>query len=197
MPQAERNAAKLIAIMVEHFGCGCTSEDLLEKYEAIAKRKPATYYAALSVAKANHWIINDGRILTLNPDGCWKEPSVGESLPDADRLEFVCQQQAAEIDRLRAEVARLTTDADAHAVLKSIYSDPGAPQGYRIKAASAALPHERPKIGVSVSLTSTGSQPLAEMLLERRRRTAAMQIEMAKETEAELLADPKRNDGDD
>jgi hypothetical protein len=51
-----------------------------------------------------------------------------------------------EIDRLRAENERLRADADAHGVLKSIYLDPDLPETTRIKAASAALPHEKPKL---------------------------------------------------
>jgi hypothetical protein len=65
--------------------------------------------------------------------------------------EYIIELQIAEIDKLRAEVQRLVDwimgDADAHTTLQSIYLDPNASQGNRIKAASAALPVEKPKLG--------------------------------------------------
>jgi len=64
----------------------------------------------------------------------------------ADRLEFACRQQMAEITKLRAEVERLRAQGGAHSFLKSVYWDETAPQGNRIKAATAALPMETPKL---------------------------------------------------
>jgi hypothetical protein len=52
----------------------------------------------------------------------------------------------AEIEKLRAENARLRSESDAHTVLKEIYSNPDAPQANRIKAAAASLAHEKPRL---------------------------------------------------
>jgi hypothetical protein len=67
-----------------------------------------------------------------------------------NRYEYVIDAQMTEIDKLRAENQRLLDwimgDADAHTTLQSVYLDPNATQGNRIKAASAAIPFERPKL---------------------------------------------------
>ena len=68
------------------------------------------------------------------------------------RYEAVLDAQMREIDRLRAENARLTADGDAHAVLKAIYSDPDASAGERLRAASAAMAFEKPKLSVTASV---------------------------------------------
>jgi hypothetical protein len=62
------------------------------------------------------------------------------------RYEYVLDAQADEIDKLRAEVKRLTEGADAHTVLQSLYRNRELPEGNRIKAASAALPVEKPRL---------------------------------------------------
>jgi hypothetical protein len=73
-----------------------------------------------------------------------------------DQYEYVIRLQMAEIDKLRAEVKRLvdwvTTDSDALACLQAVYQNPQSPEGNRIKAATAALPFERPKLSVQVSV---------------------------------------------
>ena len=64
---------------------------------------------------------------------------------NVDPVEII-RMQMAEIDRLRAENKRLVSEADAHTTLRSIYTNPESPEGNRIKAASAALPIERPRL---------------------------------------------------
>jgi hypothetical protein len=65
----------------------------------------------------------------------------------AERLEVLCRAQADEITRLRAELARATEGAGAHQVLQSIYRNPDSHEVNRIKAATAAISFEQPKIG--------------------------------------------------
>jgi hypothetical protein len=76
----------------------------------------------------------------------------------------------AERDQLRAEVKRLvdwiTGDRDALVCLQSIYNDPSAPENNRIKAASAAIAFERPKLSVSVQVS--GPSVLGERLDQSR-----------------------------
>ena len=64
---------------------------------------------------------------------------------NVDQVELI-RLQMEEITRLRAEVERLTSEADAHTTLRSIYTNPASPEGNRIKAAAAALPIEKPRL---------------------------------------------------
>jgi hypothetical protein len=87
----------------------------------------------------------------------------------------------AEITKLREENARLRSEADAHTVLRSIYSDPDAPQTNRIKAAAASLAHEKPKLmpeRAPLDLTAEEVVPLAELVEQRRKRADELQAEM-------------------
>src|SRR6516162_1543806 len=76
----------------------------------------------------------------------------------------------AERDQLRAEVKRLvdwiTGDRDALVCLQSIYNDPSAPENNRIKAASAAIGYERPKLTFGVQIS--GPAVLGERLDQGR-----------------------------
>jgi hypothetical protein len=74
----------------------------------------------------------------------------------------------AEVTKLRSENERLRADADAHGVLKSIYLDPDAPQSLRVKAASSALPVEKPRL-MSVE-TSSGPSRFARWRAYERYR---------------------------
>jgi hypothetical protein len=96
------------------------------------------------------------------------------------RFETVIGLQMQEIDRLRSENERLRTVAGAHGVLKEIYLDPDAPQGNRIKAATAALPHETPRLmpqPPAIDATCQEIIPLAELVSRRRARQDAMERE--------------------
>ena len=64
---------------------------------------------------------------------------------NVDQVELI-RLQMEEITRLRGEVERLTSEADAHTTLKHIYSNPDSPEAHRIRAAAAALPIEKPKL---------------------------------------------------
>jgi hypothetical protein len=93
------------------------------------------------------------------------------------RFETVIGLQMQEIDRLRAENGRLRTVAGAHGVLKEIYLDQDAPQGNRIKAATAALPHETPRltpVPPPLELTAEPYEPLAVLVERQRKRCDAM-----------------------
>jgi hypothetical protein len=64
-----------------------------------------------------------------------------------DQAAAIIRMQTARIEELTAENERLrSTTGGAHATLRLIYSDPSAPRSDRIKAASASLPHETPKL---------------------------------------------------
>jgi hypothetical protein len=92
-----------------------------------------------------------------------------------DRCEVTIKSQMAEIDRLRAENQRLVDwimgDADAHTTLQSVYLDPQAPRGDKIKAAAASLPFEKPKLGsTEPPVIRLNVVPLPELLAQRRAR---------------------------
>ena len=94
--------------------------------------------------------------------------------PDArqyiDRLECALRAQMAKIDELRAENKQLIDwimgDSDALTTLQAVYRNPQASEGNRIKAASAAISFERPKISVSVSVS--GPSVLGDRLDEAK-----------------------------
>ena len=73
-----------------------------------------------------------------------------------DRFECVIRLQMTEIDKLRTENKRLVDwimgDLDSLTVLQSVYSNPASTEVNRIKAAASALPFERPKLSVQVSV---------------------------------------------
>jgi hypothetical protein len=82
------------------------------------------------------------------------------------RYEHVIKLQMAEIAKLRAENKQLldwiTGESDALTTLQSIYQSPASSEHTRIKAATGALPFERPKLSVAVSVR--GSDVLGECL---------------------------------
>jgi hypothetical protein len=82
------------------------------------------------------------------------------------RYEHVIKLQMAEISKLRAENKRLLEwilgNADALTCLQAIYQNPDSSEYSKIKAATGALPFERPKLSVAVSVR--GSDILGECL---------------------------------
>jgi hypothetical protein len=115
------------------------------------------------------------------------------------RLEFVVREQMKEIDKLREEVARLTADADAHATLRSIYTNPEASRTDRVKAAAASLPFERPKLmpeRAPLELQATDAEviPLRQLVEFRKERQERMEREAI---EAERLLTLNGNGSDE
>jgi hypothetical protein len=82
------------------------------------------------------------------------------------RFEHVIKLQMEEIAKLRSENKRLLDwilgNTDALTCLQGIYQNPDSSEYSKIKAASGALPFERPKLSVAVSMR--GSDVLGEML---------------------------------
>jgi hypothetical protein len=93
------------------------------------------------------------------------------------RYETVLDLQMKELDRLREENERLRSAAGAHGYLKNVYADASQPTGHRIKAATAALPHEVPKLmpeRAAIDATCEEIIPLAELVAKQRARADAM-----------------------
>jgi hypothetical protein len=96
----------------------------------------------------------------------------------ADRLEVLCRAQADEIDRLRAVVAKLTGTDDAHSTLRRLYLDEAQSPNARIRAATAALVVEKPRLAPEprpLELTAKPIEDLATLVHRRRARQDALQ----------------------
>jgi hypothetical protein len=113
------------------------------------------------------------------------------------RWAYVIDAQAKEIDRLRAEVARLTEGASAHATLQDIYRNRDLPESLRAKAAQAALPHETPRLmpqPASLDLPCEEVIPLADLVTQRRARMDRI-LALPLEERSELFSPSRRNSG--
>jgi hypothetical protein len=61
--------------------------------------------------------------------------------------EYLLKLLTAKLEETAAECERLKANSSAHEVLQSIYRNPETAEGNRIKAATAAINFEQPKIG--------------------------------------------------
>jgi hypothetical protein len=116
--------------------------------------------------------------------------------------QHVIREQMAEIEKLRAErdvlidenkrlVHWIQGDLDAHTVLQSVYTDPAAPQGNRVKAAAAALPFEKGKVpSTSPPIQFVEVVPLKELYEMRKARQERLQGQVL-----DLLPVPSRGNG--
>ena len=75
------------------------------------------------------------------------------------RYAHVIELQMAEITKLRTENKQLLNwilgNTDALTCLQAIYNNPESSEFSKIKAATGALPFERPKLSVAVSVISS------------------------------------------
>ena len=97
-----------------------------------------------------------------------------------DDAKHVVRRQMARIAELEAEVERLKANASAHQTLASIYADPNQPTGHRIRAATAALACETPRLeSVPPAIDSTCEEiePLADVVRRQRARADRMLLE--------------------
>jgi hypothetical protein len=152
----EKNARRVVGVLVQHFFAGATCEDLRRQFEKDTSLARQSFYNALNYAKKQGWIIGGGRdrrdpyqLYRLNPDGSWKEPvaSIGVGL-EKDRLEYLVDSQMRQIEGLQGELERLRDwscgrDANgANIALSSlvrIVGDSTASTRQRIRAAAAIL----------------------------------------------------------
>jgi hypothetical protein len=153
MTPIEKNTRQLIGVLAEFFPSGSSCGDLREKFQKIADRGHATFYSCLHLAKANGWIVADGRIYSLNPDGCWRPPPIGEGL-ERHQFEHVLSLRTERIEKLEAANRRLTDSQKAIAAgeaastaigaLVVIMSDSTLPIRSRLQAAENLLAYKTP-----------------------------------------------------
>jgi hypothetical protein len=153
----ETNARRLVAVLLQHFPIGGTSEDLRKQFEIATGLVNQSFYNALKHAKQQKWLIGGGRgqPYCLSPDGSWKEPdiaSIGESIGvsrDKSELEYLVGTQTRQIGELQDKVERLLDwkggdDVNGVALpsLVRIVGDGSASTRQRIKAAAAVLAYK-------------------------------------------------------
>ena len=159
MSPIEKNARRLVGVLAEFFPAGSSCEDLRLKFQQITNRKHATFYAALRHAKANNWIVADGKTwarlttYTLNPDGSWRPPPIGEGL-ERHQFEHVLEMRAERIEQLEKRNRQLHASRKAIAAgqaagtvigsLVEIMLDPAHSTRARLQAADNLLQYKTP-----------------------------------------------------
>ena len=122
---------------------------------------------------------------------------------ELDEYRYVVQQQMKRIAELEAEVERLQAAGGAHSVLKNIYLDRELPESLRAKAATAALPHETPKLMPERAPLELQAEPEKVSLfdLAERRRLKSLELDgrdIKVEPNGHVILLPQRNgDGQD
>src|SRR6516225_1407628 len=153
MSPIEKNARRLVGVLVQHFPAGATCEDLRKQFEKDTSLNRQSFYNALRYVKEQHWFVGGGtrsQLYTLNSDNSWKEPppkSVGERLGemDKDQLEHLAGSQAVQIEDLQGQVEDLrdwsSGGANGVAVsnLAQIVSNSAASTRQRLRAAAVVL----------------------------------------------------------
>jgi hypothetical protein len=74
----EKNARKLIGVVIESFPLGGSTEDLRRQFEAATGLKRQMFYYSLAEAKRLGWLIGggaQGSLYELNPDASWANPA--------------------------------------------------------------------------------------------------------------------------
>jgi hypothetical protein len=145
--------------MAEHFPVGSNCADLRQKFQEVANRKAATFYAALDFCKSRGWIVSDGatrgsvnKIYSLNPDGSWRPPPIGADI-ERHQFEHVLEMREARIEKLEAVNRRLTDarkavvageNGPAIGTLVQLMTDSSIPIRARLQAAENLLAYKTP-----------------------------------------------------
>ena len=124
-------------------------------------------------------------------------------MTDADKniiheLVAKLRETVDENDKLRAENERLKATASAHQTLASIYTDPNQPTGHRIRAATAALACETPRlesVAPAIDATCEEIEPL-HLVVERQRKRADALLALPLAEREAMIRGVVRSDGD-
>jgi len=154
MSPIEKNARRLVGVLVQHFPAGATCEDLRRQFEKDTSLNRQSFYNALRYAKEQRqrWIVGGGshQLYTLNSDNSWKPPptkSIGELFGemDKDQLEYLAGSQAVQIEDLQDQVESLRdwssggVNGVAVSNLAQIVSNSAASTRQRLRAAAVIL----------------------------------------------------------
>jgi hypothetical protein len=108
----------------------------------------------------------------------------------------------AKVEELVAANERLSSELTAHQTLRAIYSDSTQPATVRVKAATAALNVETPRLEpqpAPLDLSCEVIEPLADVIARQRARCDRLQREVADAMQREMrvLVRPGSNGSDD
>ena len=154
MSPMEKNARRLVGVLAEFFPAGSSCEDLRLKFERIANRKHATFYACLHFARAKRWIVADDeeknyKTYQLNADGCWRPPPIGEGI-ERHQFAHILEMRAERIEKLerlndsRKAIAAGEAAGPAIGALVAIMSDLTVSTRRRLQAAEGLLAYKSP-----------------------------------------------------
>ena len=154
MSPKEKHARRLVGVLAEFFPAGANCEDLRLKFQQIANRKHATFYACLHFARAKQWIIADDeernyKTYTLNPNGSWRPPPIGEGI-ERHQFEHVLTMRDERIEKLerlndsRKAIAAGEAAGPAIGALVEIMSNPTFSVRKRLAAAEGLLAYKTP-----------------------------------------------------
>jgi hypothetical protein len=97
-------------------------------------------------------------------------------MTDTDKLaeyEGIIRMLTVKLEELAVENERLRSEGGAHAALKDVYLDRDLPEALRVKAATAALALETPRLMPVQQIAMKAGEPvvpLAELVTARRAR---------------------------
>jgi hypothetical protein len=122
-------------------------------------------------------------------------------MTDPEKAEYddVVRRLMAKCEQLAAENAALKAGLDAHSTLKSIYSDSTQPATVRVKAASASLAVEKPRlepVPPPLDLVAEEIEPLAQAV-ERQRARMDKLLSLPLEARSRLITGVGGNGQDD
>jgi hypothetical protein len=162
------------------FPAGACCQDLRVRFQQVANCGNASFYSYLAYAKQQSWIVADGKtrrhstIYSLNPDGSWRPPPIGEGI-ERHQFEHILTMRTERIEQLEAINRRLTDSCKAIAA------------GEAAGTAVSALV----EIMYDSSVSIRGRLQAAENLLAFKTPTAV--AEHAKQFLAAIFLDPGQN----
>jgi hypothetical protein len=125
-------------------------------------------------------------------------------MTDTDKLaeyEGIIRMLTVKLEELAVENERLRSEGGAHAALKDVYLDRDLPEALRVKAATAALPHETPKlmsVPPPLELAAEETIPIAQLVEQRRARQNSLCPQSASDlppVEVLPIADDRHRNG--
>jgi hypothetical protein len=105
------------------------------------------------------------------------------AMTDTEKAEYegIIRLLTTKLEELAVENERLRSEGGAYAALREVFLNRDMPEALRVKAATAALPHEKPRLmpeRAPLDLTAEEPpEPLAVVVERQRKRADALQRE--------------------